>query len=221
MRALHAVIHADHRRPHRGILPRQLANVVSADSRPCGYPLRRIFLHALPQLLKTQRVLADVILVVKFFIDDHVHHRQRQSNVCSWIDGQIPVSALRCPRFVRIDHYQLCAVAPRFRNERPQMHVGRMNVRAPRNDVFGIAKLLRLRPNIASSNTDHACAAGRSADRAIQLRSAQPMKKPVRHSRITQHTHVAGIGIWKNRLGTKLIGNLLEARADFVQRLVP
>ena len=47
------------------------------------------------------------------------------------------------------------------------------------------------------------------------------MKEPVRHSRITQHAHVAGIRIRKNRLGAKLIGNLLEARADLVQRLVP
>src|ERR1041385_2939676 len=101
------------------------------------------------------------------------------------------------------------------------MYVGSVDVRAPGNNVFGIAKLLRLGPNIASCNRRHASAAGRSADGAIQLRSAQPMEEPVCHARITQHAHVSRVGIRKDRLRTELVGNFLEACADFLQRLVP
>ena len=107
----------------------------SGDARPFRDSLRRIFLHFFSQLLKAEGVARDVIGVVKIFVDDDVHHAQRERGVGARIDGQVPVGACRGARAIRIDHHQLRAIASRLFDERPQMNVVAVNVRRPGDDV--------------------------------------------------------------------------------------
>ena len=138
------------------------------------------------------------------FVDDHVHQRQRQRDISSRIDGQIPVGAGSGARAIRIDHHQLCAIAPRLFDERPQMNVVAVNVGAPGDDVFGMAKGLRLAAQLAPHHRDQRFAAGGGADRPVELRRAQAMKEAIVHAGVVQHAQRAAIGVRQDRLRAKL-----------------
>ena len=146
---------------------RQFANVAGRDARPLRDFFRRILLYPLAQRVKPMRVLADVIGIVKMFVDDHVHQRQRQRDISSWIDWQVPVGAGSGARAVRIDHHQLCAIAPRLFDERPQMNIVAVNIGAPGDDVLGMAKGLRLAAQLAPHHRDQRLAAGCGANRPV------------------------------------------------------
>ncbi len=85
---------------------------------------------------KPKSVLADVLGIIKIFMDDHVHHAERKRHVSSRIDGQIPVGGFGGACLVRINHHQLGAFTPRLFNKRPEMNVVAVNVGAPGNDVL-------------------------------------------------------------------------------------
>ena len=168
---LYAVVEADHRRPYRGILARQLANVRGCDPRPLRDALGRIFLHLFAQLLETQRVLCNIVGIVQALADDDMHHAESKGGVGSGIDRQVPVGAFRSSRAVRVNDHEFRAVAPRLGNERPQVHVVAVNVRGPRNDVFGMAELLGFGSQLHAQNRFQPCFSSRRADGSIQLRS--------------------------------------------------
>ena len=70
----------------------------------------------------------------------------------------------------RIDRVELRAVAPRFHDEGPQVHVGAENVRAPGDDQLRVAELLGL-------------GAVAEAERRVHARRRRSLEQMVRSSR--------------------------------------
>ena len=81
---------------------------------------------------------------MQIFVDDDVHHAQRQRCVGAGVDRQIPVGARRSAGAVGIDDHQLRAIATGLRDERPQVNVVAVNVRGPSDDVARMCELFRL-----------------------------------------------------------------------------
>ena len=73
-----------------------------------------------------------------------MHHAERERGVAAGMDEEVLVGELAGAVAMRIDGVELCAVAPRFHDERPQMDVGAENIRAPGEDQLGVAELLGL-----------------------------------------------------------------------------
>ena len=130
--ALHAVVQPDRRGTCGRVVSRQLHDVsaampVSAATRSGGYSS-----DALAQRIETVGVSVDVIGVVQFFADDHVHQAQRQRQIAARVDGEVLVGQRRRARADGIDHHQLRAVAPRLHDERPQVNVRAVRCWRPR-----------------------------------------------------------------------------------------
>ena len=220
-RALHAVIQANDCGMSRGVFARKLYNVRGRNACPLRYAFRRILPHLLAKLFEAYGVALDVIGVVKFFSDDHMHHAQRQCGICARIDGKIPISASGGARAIRVDHYQLRAGATGFLNERPQVHVVAVDVRCPRNDVSRMTKLLGLRTHFPSIHRFQSRFPRRRADVSRQLRRTQPMEKSAVHGSTVQSPQRTSERVRQNSLTSEFGGDLLESRDDFPQRLVP
>ena len=114
----------------------------------------------------------NVVVVVQILVDDHVHQPERQRHIRSRIDWNVPVRALRRARAIRIDDHQLAARAPRLFDERPQVYVVAVNIRAPGDDQLRVPELLGLGPHLDAVNRLDPELARRRTDVAIQLRRA-------------------------------------------------
>src|SRR5690242_15370072 len=133
----------------------------------------------------------------------------------------MPIRTGGCSRAIRINHYKLRAIAPRFLNKWPQVNVVAVNVRSPGDDVLRLRKLLRLCAHIYAVNRLDARSASLSTDGARQLRSSKPMKEPAVHGTETELAESAPIGIWQNRFGAKFCRNAAKLRGNGVQGFVP
>ena len=143
--ALDAVVQADRGGTRGRVLAGKLDDIFFGDAGEGGDAIRRIIrAHAIAQRLESVGVAGDVIGVVKFFADDDVHQAERERQIApGWMRRWRSASAAVRVR-IGIDHDQLRAVAPRFDDKRPQMHVGAVNVRGPGDDEFRMAELFRL-----------------------------------------------------------------------------
>ncbi len=202
--ALHAIVHPDHRRMRGRILAGQFDNVGGRNACPLLHPLRRVFLHLFPQLIESHGVAGKIIGVVQPLVDDDMHHAQRQRRVGPRIDGQVPVRAGRGAGAVRINHHQLGAFAARFRDERPQMDVVAVDIRAPRDDVARVRELLRIGAHLDADNGIQPRLARRRADVAGQLRSSQAMKEAPVHGCAIERAQRAPVGVRQNRLTAEI-----------------
>src|SRR5436305_7566298 len=135
-----------------GVFARELHYVDRGNSREGGDRLRRILLDFLLQLVEAQRVLGDVIGVIEIFVDDDVHHRERQRDVRPRIDGQIPIGKGGGTGLIWVDDNQLRAVPTCLFYEGPQVNVGAVNVRAPGDYVLRIAEGFHIGAELASKN---------------------------------------------------------------------
>ena len=94
-RALHAIVHANHRRPRGGIFLRELAMSAAEIPVQLRDALRRVLLHLVAKLLESDGVALDVICIMQILVDDDMHQAERQGRIGARIDGQIPVGARR------------------------------------------------------------------------------------------------------------------------------
>jgi hypothetical protein len=92
--ALHAVVEANHRGAHRGVLASQRDNIFGGNPGQRGGALGRILLHLLAQIVEAGGVALDVIGVAEIFRDQHVHHAERQRRVAARVDGKMLVGKL-------------------------------------------------------------------------------------------------------------------------------
>ncbi len=219
--ALDAVIHTDRRRPRGRIFARQPHDVLRRNSRPLGHPLRRILLDFFFQLVEAERGARDVVGIVEPLVDNDVHHAERKRHVGPRTDGDVPVSQPRRARLVRIDHHQLRAVAFGLFHERPQVDVIAVDIRAPGDDVARVRELLGLGADLGAINAADTRLAWRGTNRAVEPRCAQAVKEAVVHRAAIQYPQRPAIGVRKNRLAAELVHDVLEARRDGGQRLVP
>ena len=156
------------RRTAARVLARQALNIGSRDAGQAGDMVRRIGLDMLPQLLKSNRMLGDIIAVVKTFFDNDAHKAKRQSRVRARLDGDMPVGDLGSAGSVWIDHHESCAIAACFLDEGPQVNVIAMDIRGPGNDVPGMAEVFRVGAQLLPIDRHQGIAAGGCADGAIE-----------------------------------------------------
>ena len=219
--ALYPIVEPNDRRPRRRIFPRQDFNIFLRNARPLRYTLGRVFRQALLQLVEAFGVTRDVILVVPAFADDDMHQSQRESDVGSGIDGDVPVGNRCRARAIGIDDDELGAIAARLFDERPQMNVVAVNIRGPGDDVLRMTELLRLGAHLAAIDGDDRILAGLRADAAMQPRRSQAMEEAAVHRSAVQHGDVAAIGIRQNRFRTELRAGLLQPPDHLVVGVVP
>ncbi len=174
-----------------------------------------------PQLVEPGRASRHILPVFEPHAQNYVHHPQGQRRIGPRIDHQMLVSQCGRPRPIRIDHHQLRALAPRLFNERPQVHVVAMDIRAPRNDQPCMSKVLWRRPQLDPVHALQRHTARFRADRPVQLRGPKPMEEPPIHRPIPQLPDRPGIAVRQHALRPKLSHNLFELCSDLIQRLVP
>ena len=141
--------------------------------------------------------------------------------VGSGIDRQIPVGAGGSARAIRINDYQLRALAPRFLDERPQMNVVAVNVRSPGDDVARVNELFRLGAQFHAENRDQTSLARCRTDCALKLRCAEPVEKSAIHGSAVQCSKRSTVGVRKNGLAAEFRSDLAKSGRDFVERLIP
>src|SRR5262249_13799810 len=124
-------------------------------------------------------------------------------------------------RAVRVDDHQLRAVLPRLLDERPQVDIGAVDVRAPGDDVFGFGEGGDVGPHFAAEHADQSVAAGRGADGAVELRSAQPVEETGVYPLTIQVAERPAIRVGEDRLRSEVLGRLLQAAGDLAQRDLP
>src|SRR5271154_100716 len=121
----------------------------------------------------------------------------------------------------RVDHVKLRTVAAGFDDERPQMHVGAVNVRGPDDDELRMAELFGLGSILQAERGYQGGAAGGGADGPVQPRRAQAMEETAVHAGAVQHPHGTGVAVRENRFGTEFAGNSREPFGDRVESFVP
>src|SRR5688500_17285328 len=85
----------------------------------------RIFQHSCFQLVKTQGVPVDVILVLKTVTQDDMHHCERKGPIRARHNRNMLVRLLSGSSAQRIDRHDLCSSRPRFQYVSPEMNVRR------------------------------------------------------------------------------------------------
>ena len=62
-------------------------------------------------------VLAHELFVMQLFADNNMHHAEREGRVSAWVNGEVPIGALRCARFVGIYDDKFRSIAAGFFDE--------------------------------------------------------------------------------------------------------
>ena len=166
-------------------------------------------------------MLRDIIPVVEPFLDDDAHQAKCQSRVRARLNGNVPVSGLGRACAIGIDDHQPRAVAPCFFDEGPQVNVIAVDIRRPRDDVFCVAEVFRVRAQLFPVHRDDGIGACSRAYSAIQARGAKPVEEASIHGAITEHGHVPGIGVGKDGLRTVFLCDAPQSFRDQVQCLIP
>ena len=218
---LHAVVQPDTRGPGSSVVARELHHLLDRDAADLRDPRRGVFLeHALLQRLEANRVLRDVVAIDQVLGDQDVHHAERQRAVGAGQQRDVLAALLRRQAAVGIDRDQLGAAALGLLRARPEVQVGDDRVGAPDQDQLRLVEALRVHAVAAAERRLDAGLAGRRAQRALELRGAQPVEEAPVHRAVLQHAHGAGVAARQDGLRI-LGGGRLQARRDLVERLVP
>ncbi len=221
---LHAVVEANgHRLARLGRLavePGQFHHLVHRDAAHLGRAFRRPFGRPLLQLLKAQRVAGQVVMVQQVFLDQHVHHAQRQGRVRARHQGDVLVAFFRRQRAVGVDGNQSGAAPLGFLGPGPEVQVGSDGIAAPDQDQPGILELFQVGADGGAHRVLVPRRAGRGADGAVQQRCPQPVEEAGRHRLALQQAHGAAIAVGQDGF-RRPRGDGLEAAGDGGQRLVP
>ena len=219
---LHPIVEPDHRGLDRAVVPRQRNDVVGCETGDLRDAPRRVIAQAFHELLETQRVTRDVVVIEQVFRDEDVHHAQRQRGIGARQRREVHVTLLRGLAAVGIDRDQLGAAAFRLLHAAPQVQVRDDGIRAPDDDELGVFELFEIGADARPDGRGVACLARARAYCAIEQRCAEPVKKAPIHGAVLEQAHCPGVAVGKNCLRSiRRSGDLLEARADRVQRFVP
>ena len=101
------------------------------------------------------------------------------------------------------------------------MDIIAVDIRGPRDDVTGMAEVFRVCAQLCPVDRDDGVGACSRADRAIELRGAEPVKEAAIHGAIAEHPHRSRVGVGQDGLRTVLLGNESQPFRDQVQGLVP
>ena len=170
--------------------------------------------------LEADRVSVDVVLVDQSFIDQHLHHRQRQRAIGAGRERDVLVALFSAQAAIRIDRDHPRAAAFRFLDASPQVHRRRDRIGAPQEDQLGVDEALHVHPDRAAECVGEAGLAGSRADRPVEQRGAEPMKKAAIHRRALHLPHRSRVAVRQDRLRIAR-GDSRQFPGDRVERLVP
>ena len=173
-------------------------------------------------LVEAQRVLGDVVAVGELVAHQDVHDAERQGGIGADADRQIEVGRLGAARAARIDHHDRhAALLPLLLGQRPEMHVGGGEVRAPRDHQVGMDDILGIGAADGADRHFPRRLAARVAHRAgHQARGAQRMEQAV-HQAAVHQALMGGVGVAQQGERTALGDDRLPLGRDLVERLVP
>src|SRR5581483_11211341 len=187
--------------------------------------------RALGRVLRTQRVLTkplpvigelvEVVAIFQALAEEDVHHRQREQAVSARTNLQVLVSERGSTRAVRIDNDELAALAAGLLNERPEVNVVAVDVAGPDNNQAGMREVLRGCSQPSPIDALERSGSSRGADRAIELRGAEPIEEPAIHRTVAKLADGARVAVRENALRAELSRDLLKPSRDLAQRFVP
>ena len=175
----------------------------------------------LAQILPPIRALGKIRAILHPIAKQHMHHRQRQQPIRPRVNDQVLIRQRRRARFERINDDQLRALAASLFNERPKVNVVAMHVAAPHQDQTRMRKIFRRRAQLHTVHTRQRRPASARADRAIQLRSSQPVKEPPVHRPVSKLPNRSRIAVGQNALRPVLRRNQFQFQPYQHQRFVP
>ena len=198
----------------------QVDHFVDRDAAGFGSAFRRPLERARLQGFETKRVFLDVVVIEQVFLDQHVHHAQRQRRVGAWQQGDVLVALLGRQGTIGIDRDQGRTAALGLLRAHPEMQVGCDRIAAPDQDQFGVLELLEVGADRTADGIAITGGAGGGADGAIEQRGAQLVEKAQRHRFALHQAHGAAIAIRQDGLRVAFC-DWLQARCDGVEGLVP
>src|SRR6202011_5143197 len=102
---------------------------------------------------------------------------ERERGIAAGVNEEMLVGRGAGAVAVRVDGVELGAIASRFHDEGPEMHVGAEDVRAPGENQLRVAELLGLGA-VAEAQRCHETRGARTrADGAVEPRCTEPVKK--------------------------------------------
>ena len=217
---LHAVVQADGCGLGGAPIERQLPDLRCRHATHIGGAFGRPLQCPRAQAIPAQGVAVDVIGVEPVVHDQFVHQGQRQRGIGAGSDGDVLVTLFGRFSAPWVDADQLGALAFGLLGDAPEMQVAADRVAAPNHDEFGFGKKLDLHAHLVAQGLGQGLCPGRGANRAVQQRSTQLVKKPPGNRFALHMAHGAGIAVGLHRLGVAG-GNGFQTVCNGIQRLVP
>ena len=218
--ALHAVVHADGGLRRGAVVAGELLDLLDGQAadlgRALGRPLQRAFFQRIP----TERVARDVVVVQPVVGDEFMHQCQRERRVGAGQQLQMFVAFVGGFALARIDANEPRAVAFGLLRKAPEMQVAADAVAAPDEDQFAFGIELHAHAELAAVGVRERFAACGGADRAVQKRCAELVKKAPVHALALHHAHGARVAVGQHGFGVAL-GDAVQAGGDVGERFIP
>ena len=221
-RARHPLAEPDEGRPRATVQVRQPLDVGRRHAGDRGHAggieARQ---HLALEALEPERLPREIVAIAEAVAREHVHEAERQGGVAADVHAHVPVRALRRLAAPRLDDHELGAGMPRALDERPDMEVGRHQVRAPGDDEVGVHHRLGIGASDAAARRVPARLRARVAHRArLQTRDAERVEEAEEQAAIDLAL-VCAIRVAEQREGPILADDGLPAADDLVERLGP
>ena len=219
--ALQPIVDPNGRWLGQSIVARQIDDPLGWNSGDGRGALRRPVTHALDEPVEAKRVPGDVVGIAAIFIDQNMHHGERQRTVRARMQGDPLVAGLGRAGVGRVDRQHTCPLPARLLNKRPKMQVAGQRVAAPDQNQPGMGKLFGQHPLRSADGVQVPLKPRLRADRAGQLAGAQPMKKTGRHPFPLQKPKGAAVRKRQHRFRTLAVDRLLQTPGNCIQRTAP
>ena len=218
--ALHAVVQPNGGGLGGAPVAGQLADLFHRHATHLGRTLGRPLQSAGLQRVPAQGVAVDVVLIEPTMNDQLVHERQRQRGVGARAQGNVFMALFGGLAAPGVNADQLGPVAFGFLRDAPKMQVAANRVAAPNDDELGFGKKLVLHAHLVAQGLGQGFGPGRGANRAVQQRCAQLVKKPRRDRLALHQAHGARIAVGQDGLRVAC-GDGLQPGGNGVQGFVP
>ena len=155
------------------------------------------------------------------FVDDDVHHAQREGRVGSGHRPDVPVGLGRRARLQRVDDHQGRARLFCLADEGPEVQIRHHRVRAPEDDEAAARYVFREHSRIAAEGSRDSDAGRAATYGALKLRRAKAGEEtPVNRAALNQAqgSHRA---VWHDSRRAVALDDTLQASGDVSEGVVP
>ena len=213
--------HADHGRLRLGEVMGEAGDISGRNAGDTLDVSRGELLGALGELLEADRVSIDPLAVDKAVVDHRGDHAHGEGAVGAGFRHDVPIGLLGGARAVGIDHHDLGAALARFEHEGPMMQIGRDRVARPDHDIFRMDEALGI-DAAGRADRQQPCGRGtRGAEGLLVHRRAELVEESVAGGQPLHQPLIAEIRVRHDRLAAVFGDDVLPARGDLGDRLVP